>query len=162
MLAVEYSDSPIGLLRIVAEGACLKRLDFVHEREEESSPSVYTNEVANQLTEYFAGTRQRFELKLSPDGTEFQQQVWARLREIPYAELISYKDLAIMLGDVNKIRAVGTANGANPIPVIIPCHRVIGSNHKLVGYSGGLHIKRWLINHENAGLKGSLFGRIED
>jgi methylated-DNA-[protein]-cysteine S-methyltransferase len=103
---------------------------------------------AEQLDAWFAGRSQSFDLPLAPRGTEFQQSVWSALREIPYAETTSYGELARLLGRPNASRAVGAANGANPIPIVIPCHRVIGSNRSLTGFGGGLPVKRWLLDHE--------------
>ncbi len=104
--------------------------------------------VTEQLDEYFQGDRINFSLPLSPDGTEFQQQVWQALLEIPYGHTTSYGDIAKMINRPTAARAVGTANGANPIPIIIPCHRVIGSTGKLTGFGGGISTKKWLLAHE--------------
>ena len=106
--------------------------------------------IFNQLKEYFACTRKKFELPLDIDGTDFQKKVWDELKKIPYGKTISYKTLAENLGDVKSIRAVGKANGQNPIAIIIPCHRVIGSDGKLTGYAGGLKIKQKLLHLEGA------------
>ena len=113
------------------------------------------DDVRGQLAEYFAGDRTAFDLPLHPTGTAFQQRVWAALREIPYGETRSYGVQASAIGaPVSASRAVGTANGQNPISIIVPCHRVIGANGALVGYGGGLPAKRWLLGHEaqHAGL----------
>ena len=106
--------------------------------------------VFNQLKEYFAGTRKVFDVPLDVVGTEFQKRVWTELRKIPYGKTISYKTLSEKLGDVKAIRAVGKANGQNPIAIIIPCHRVIGSDGRLTGYAGGLDIKEKLLHLEGA------------
>ena len=103
-----------------------------------------------QLDEYFNGTRKYFDLPLTPEGTPFQKQVWEALQEIPYGKTISYSQLAIQLGNLKTIRAVGLANGQNPIAIIIPCHRVIGKDGSQVGYGGGLENKVWLLRHEGA------------
>jgi len=103
-----------------------------------------------QLTEYFAGSRTTFELPLDPSGTEFQRRVWDALRSIPYGVTTSYGVLARRLGDVRATRAVGAANGQNPIPIVIPCHRVVGAKGELTGFGGGLDRKRWLLAHEGA------------
>lgn len=103
---------------------------------------------AAQLAEYFAGERQAFDLPLGPLGTSFQQRVWRALTRIPYGETRSYGELARSIGRPAASRAVGAANGRNPIPIIVPCHRVIGANGDLTGYGGGLPIKRWLLDHE--------------
>ena len=105
-------------------------------------------ECVKQLKEYFEGNRRSFDLKINPLGTEFQKKVWYKLLEIPYAEVISYLELSKRLGNVKAIRAVGHANGQNRINIIIPCHRVIGSDSRLVGYGGGLWRKEWLLRHE--------------
>ncbi len=104
--------------------------------------------VREQLDAYFAGELEAFDLPLALHGTPFQQRVWAELARIPFAATISYKELALRLGDLKLIRAVGTANGRNPISIVIPCHRVIGADGTLVGYGGGLERKRWLLDHE--------------
>ena len=103
-----------------------------------------------QLDEYFAGRRTRFELPLSPLGTPFQRRVWAALAEIPYGRTISYLELARSVGDERAVRAVGGANGKNPLPIVLPCHRVIGADGSLTGFGGGIERKRWLLEHEGA------------
>ena len=110
-------------------------------------------EAARQLMEYFEGRRTEFDLRLDPSGTAFQHGVWARLREIPYGQTISYGELARRIGNPNASRAVGAANGANPIPIVVPCHRVIGSNGKLTGFGGGLPVKAFLLRLEGATFK---------
>lgn len=110
-----------------------------------------------QLKEYFEGTREQFSLKLIPEGTEFQKRVWNELQNIPFGKTISYLDLAKKLGDAKSIRAAAGANGKNPIWIIIPCHRVIGSDGSLTGYAGGLHRKKWLLEHESPYKQQSLF-----
>jgi methylated-DNA-[protein]-cysteine S-methyltransferase len=101
-----------------------------------------------QLGEYFAGQRTGFDLPLDPEGTAFQHEAWLALTKIPFGETITYGEQAVMLGDRNKSRAVGAANGKNPIPIVVPCHRVVGSNGHLTGFAGGLNIKAWLLDHE--------------
>jgi len=103
-----------------------------------------------QLTEYFAGARTTFDLSLEPGGTQFQRRVWDVLRTIPYGTTTSYGEIARRLGDGHATRAVGAANGQNPIPIVVPCHRVIGSRGELTGFGGGLERKRWLLEHEGA------------
>jgi len=110
-----------------------------------------------QLQDYFEGKREQFDLKLNPQGTDFQQTVWKQLQTIPYGKSMSYLELSKQLGDVKAIRAVANANGKNPIWIIIPCHRVIGSDGSLTGYAGGLARKQWLLNHENPYKQQSLF-----
>jgi methylated-DNA-[protein]-cysteine S-methyltransferase len=104
--------------------------------------------ITAQIDEYFAGERETFDLELAPHGTDFQLRVWEQLEKIPYGETISYSELATALGDPKLVRAVGLANGRNPISIIIPCHRVIGADGSLVGYGGGLERKQWLLEHE--------------
>lgn len=111
----------------------------------------------DQIEQYFKGTRKEFELKLNPEGTEFQKRVWDELIKIPFGKTISYLDLSKKLGDTKAIRAVASANGKNPIWIIIPCHRVIGTDGSLTGYAGGLHRKKWLLDHENPYKQQSLF-----
>jgi methylated-DNA-[protein]-cysteine S-methyltransferase len=108
-------------------------------------PTADTLRVIDQLADYFSGKRKEFDLELAPRGTAFQLAVWNALREIPYGDTISYAELARRIGKPSAVRAVGAANGANPIPVIIPCHRVIGSNGTLTGYGGGIERKQWLL-----------------
>jgi methylated-DNA-[protein]-cysteine S-methyltransferase len=114
------------------------------------SDDPYLFGVFNQLKEYFAGTRKEFEIPLDVEGTEFQKKVWQELQKIPYGKTISYKTLSEKLGDVKSIRAVGKANGQNPIAIVIPCHRVIGADGSLIGYAGGLALKEKLLHLEGA------------
>lgn len=111
----------------------------------------------DQLVEYFDRKRTQFSLTLNPDGTAFQNKMWQQLLEIPYGKTRSYQEIAHQLGDPKVIRAAATANGKNPIAIIIPCHRVIGSDGSLTGYAGGLHRKKWLLDHENPFRQGELF-----
>ncbi|TDN87355.1 methylated-DNA-[protein]-cysteine S-methyltransferase [Salegentibacter sp. 24] len=112
---------------------------------------------AEQLESYFKGNLEKFDLKLKPEGTDFQQKVWKAISAIPFGKTCSYLELSRKLGDEKAIRAVASANGKNPIWVIIPCHRVIGSDGTLTGYAGGIHRKQWLLNHENNISQLSLF-----
>ena len=114
-------------------------------------------EAAIQLEEYFKGERREFTFKLNPKGTSFQKRVWEELLRIPYGKTISYLELSKKLGDVKAIRAVASANGKNPLWIVVPCHRVIGSDGSLTGYAGGLHRKKWLLNHESAARQETLF-----
>lgn len=110
-----------------------------------------------QLKEYFEGSRREFQLAINPEGTDFQKRVWTALREIPYGKTCSYLELSKTLGDVKAIRAIASANSKNPLWIIIPCHRVIGSDGSLTGYAGGLHRKKWLLDHESPLKQQSLF-----
>lgn len=112
---------------------------------------------AQQLTEYFEGNRNTFDFPLNPQGTDFQKKVWKALLEIPFGKTTSYQELSIKLGDVKAIRAVASANGKNPLWVVVPCHRVIGSDGSLTGYAGGLWRKKWLLEHETPPIQQSLF-----
>lgn len=148
-------DSPIGPLRLIGNGPALTGVFLSPHKygpeewpENEHGTDPVLLEAARQLGAYFEGTLTEFQLPLEPDGTEFQRAVWHALQEIPYGGTRSYVDLARRLGDAKKTRAVGLANGRNPISIIIPCHRVIGANGSLVGYGGGLERKRWLLHHE--------------
>lgn len=114
-------------------------------------------EAADQITEYFEGKRQTFSLALAPEGSPFQKKVWTALQDIPYGKTTSYMDLSRQLGDPKAIRAVAAANGKNPLWIIIPCHRVIGSDGSLTGYAGGLWRKKWLLEHEQPAKQQSLF-----
>jgi methylated-DNA-[protein]-cysteine S-methyltransferase len=111
--------------------------------------------VARQLAEYFAGTRREFDLELQPEGTPFQLKAWRALRSIPFGETRSYQQQATAIGKPTAMRAVGAANGKNPLPIVVPCHRVIGKDGSLVGFGGGLSCKRWLLAHEAAVLAGT-------
>jgi len=152
-------DSPLGPLRLVADpaagaltGLYLPRqaLPNAHELTAvapAAAPPVLAR-VAAQLAEYFAGTRHEFDVPLAPRGTEFQRRVWRELVAIPYGETSTYGELALALGRPGASRAVGAANGRNPISILVPCHRVIGLTGELTGYAGGLDAKRWLLDHE--------------
>jgi methylated-DNA-[protein]-cysteine S-methyltransferase len=146
-------DTPIGTLRLVSNGAALVGIEF------EGQYSVDTGHAtsdavlaacAAQLADYFAAQRRHFELPLAAQGTPFQQSVWKALSHIPYGELRSYRDIARTIGNPAAVRAVGAANGRNPLPIVVPCHRVIGSNGSLTGFAGGLEIKRFLLQLESA------------
>jgi methylated-DNA-[protein]-cysteine S-methyltransferase len=143
-------DSPIGDLLLTGEDGALTGLHFspfaIDPRWHHDPDAL--GEAAAQLGQYFAGERTGFDLELSPHGTEFQQRVWAMLREIPFGETTTYGTLADRLGNPRTVRAVGLANGRNPIAVIIPCHRVIGADGSLVGFGGGLERKRALLDLE--------------
>lgn len=114
-------------------------------------------ECTHQLNEYFNDGRTSFSFKLNPKGTDFQKRVWDSLLKIPYGKTVSYLNLSKQLGDVKAIRAVANANGKNPLWIVVPCHRVIGSDGSLTGYAGGLHRKKWLLDHENPVKQQSLF-----
>lgn len=156
--------SPIGTLTLVGTHRALERIDFPTSENREPIGEDWVRDEApfaeaiRQLTEYFDGKRQSFDLPLDPAGTDFQQEVWQALLEIPYGETRSYGGLAGAIGRPKAVRAVGAANGRNPIPIVIPCHRVIGADGSLTGFGGGLEIKRRLLDLEmGSGLIGNLF-----
>jgi methylated-DNA-[protein]-cysteine S-methyltransferase len=154
-LHTAYYSSPIGLIEITGNEDGIASLYFVDEKTH-SSLKVHLSlkECILQLEEYFKGLRKEFGLKLNPKGTDFQKRVWEKLSTLPYGRTVSYLDISRMLGDANATRAVGNANGSNPISIIVPCHRVIGVSGKLVGYGGGLWRKEWLLNHEMGAVVG--------
>lgn len=152
-MATRWMNSPIGGLRLHSSAGLLTAIDFGAEPRGQRASDSLLDMVENQLAEYFSGTRTDFDLPLANDGTQFQQKVWGELRRIPYGETASYGDIARRLGYEPVVsRAVGAANGANPIPIIVPCHRVIGSNGTLTGYAGGLERKITLLDLELPGL----------
>ncbi len=155
-LHIAYYVSPIGIIEITGNEEGISTIYFI---EEQKKPSEKVHESLRectyQLEEYFTGIRKEFGLKLNPQGSEFQQKVWAKLLEVPFGRTNSYLDISRKLGDANATRAVGNANGSNPLSIIVPCHRVIGSSGKLTGYSGGVWRKEWLLNHE----KSIVFGK---
>ncbi len=143
--------TPVGTLKIIVSEEGLYAILWEHEFFEHISCSrnhPIIVETMRQLDEYFRGTRIGFDLPLAPKGTSFQMQVWQELQKIPYGQTISYGEQAARVGDKKKARAVGMANGQNPISIVIPCHRVIGSNGHLTGFGGGLDNKAWLLKHE--------------
>ena len=150
------TDSPIGPLTLVARNGVLTGLfmDDQRHRPDDGRFGAQTAEgfgaIEDQLAAYFAGERTDFDVPLAMEGTDFQRRVWAALREIPYGETISYGELARRVGNPKASRAVGLANGRNPIGVIVPCHRVVGATGSLTGYGGGIERKRWLLDHERA------------
>lgn len=143
--------TPMGRITLASDGASITRLVFgATELEGAQTPTALTNEAANQVQEYLAGKRETFDLPLDPAGTSFQKQVWEALRSIPYGQTRTYQQVAQMIGNPNAMRAVGGANNKNPLPILIPCHRVVGANGDLVGYAAGLKIKRFLLDLEQA------------
>jgi len=164
-MTTHYSSmsSPVGELTFTGTRNGLTGVWFDTDRHQHDRSSWQRDDalfaaVRHQLEEYFAGTRQVFELKLAAHGTAFQQQVWAALCTIPYGETRSYGEQARSIHNEKAVRAVGLANGKNPIGIIVPCHRVIGANGSLTGYAGGLDRKRWLLAHEARGRSQPLFG----
>lgn len=141
-------ESPAGWLTIVSDGKAVTGISFGRPEQPVTEENGLNREVIRQLKEYFAGKRREFSLPLSPAGTEFQKKVWSALQEIPYGETRTYKEIAGRCGNEKACRAVGMANHVNPIGIVIPCHRVVGSSGKMVGYAGGLDKKQYLLELE--------------
>lgn len=162
-LIYSYLDSPIGPLLLAGTRRALKIVGFSSGHKARGASPAWDRydepfrRVKRELTEYFAGERKRFDVAIEPQGTPFQRQVWAALVEIPYGETRSYREVAEAIGNPKAVRAVGAANGANPLPIIVPCHRVIGSDGGLTGFGGGLDTKRYLLDLELS--HSGLFGR---
>ena len=151
-------NTPIGIAKINGNTDGISSISVLNS--ETSITTIIPEELEDcvyQLQEYFNGSRQNFNLKLNPQGTPFQNRVWAELLNIPFGKTISYLELSKRLGDVKAIRAAASANGKNPLWIIVPCHRVIGSDGSLTGYAGGLGRKQWLLNHESPNKQQSLF-----
>lgn len=150
--------SPLGFTKIIGDEDGVASISILNSDEKTTDIiPVELEDCVHQLNEYFEGKRMKFDLQLNPEGTEFQKKVWNQLQTIPYGKTISYFQLSQQLGDVKAIRAVANANGRNPVWIVIPCHRVIGSDGSLTGYAGGLHRKKWLLEHENPYKQQSLF-----
>jgi len=147
-------DSPIGELLLTGDSVSVTGIWMQSHRSEWQRTRTWQRDdrafadTRAQLTEYFAGERSTFELSLAPEGTPFQRKVWNALCQIPYGETISYGELARRIGQPSAARAVGLANGSNPLPIVVPCHRVIGADGSLTGFGGGIERKRWLLAHE--------------
>ncbi len=157
MIFVRYCDSPLGKLTLLSDGEAITGLYYDRPLAPASEqPPPVLLDAERQLAEYFGHWRQSFDLPLRPAGTPFQQSVWQALLNIPYGETISYAALARQLGKEKAVRAVGHANGQNPISILIPCHRVIGSDGKLTGYGGGIWRKQYLLKHEKPAAKSLL------
>lgn len=155
---IAYIKTPLGVAKIVGDAEGVSAITVLNSDEpltdvipESLEDTVY------QLNEYFEGARTEFNLTLNPVGTEFQKKVWAALQNIPYGKSKSYLELAKALGDPNATRAAASANARNPLWIVVPCHRVIGTDGSLTGYAGGLHRKQWLLNHESPVKQQSLF-----
>ena len=152
-----FINSPLGITKIVGDENGISEISVLSEGEvSKTIPKVLKVAVA-QLKEYFEGKRIDFDFKLNPKGTDFQQKVWQELLNIPFGKTMSYLDLSKKLGDVKAIRAVASANGKNPLWIVIPCHRVIGKDGSLTGYAGELWRKKWLLEDENPTIQQSLF-----
>ncbi len=152
IITYAYYDSPVGVLKIGGTEQYITEISFAAKETEpahnntESTPLLHA--CTEQLIEYFLGTRQVFDIPYHQSGTEFQEKVWAKLAEINYGNTYSYSDIAKKLGDPKVIRAAASANGKNKLMILVPCHRVIGADRSLVGYAGGMAVKKWLLQHE--------------
>lgn len=147
---VEYLESKFGTLEVCAGQQGITSIGFVQEKCKTTNKCFNTQQAISQLDEYFAGNRVQFDLNLNATGTEFQQQVWQQLMTIPYGKTCSYADIANAINNPKSVRAVGAANGRNPLTIVVPCHRVIGSNGKLTGYAWGTSIKAGLLELEQS------------
>ncbi|PZO29307.1 MAG: cysteine methyltransferase [Flavobacteriaceae bacterium] len=152
-----FINSPLGITKIVGDENGIAEIAILSEGNLSKTIPLELQEAVAQLSDYFDGKRQDFNLKLNPKGTDFQQKVWQELLQIPFGKTISYLDLSKKLGDVKAIRAVASANGKNPLWIVVPCHRVIGTDGSLTGYAGGLWRKKWLLEHEKPSIQQSLF-----
>lgn len=150
---VHIYHSPIGAIKLVASDYCILQLTFIDHPElmsnatDQPMPAVM-HQCIDELIEYFAGKRRSFTVAIDQDGTEFQQKVWKELYELPFGKTLSYGDLAKKMGDPNLVRAAASANAKNKVAILIPCHRIIGSDRSLVGYAWGKTRKKWLLQHE--------------
>ena len=152
-----FIESPLGITKIVGDENGISVISILSEGDITNKIPKNLQECVSQLHEYFAGQRNNFDFKLNPQGTDFQQKVWQELLNIPFGKTMSYLDLSKKLGDVKAIRAVASANGRNPLWIVVPCHRVIGTDGSLTGYAGGLWRKKWLLEHESPSKQQSLF-----
>lgn len=151
-------NSPLGFTKIAGDADGISSVTVLNSEEKITDIiPVILEDCVIQLNEYFEGSRKQFDLKLNPQGTDFQKNIWKHLEDIPYGKTTTYLELSKEYGDVKAIRAVANANGKNPLWIIVPCHRVIGSDGSLTGYAGGLHRKQWLLEHESPYKQQSLF-----
>jgi len=152
-----YIQTPLGIAEITGDENGISVISIADDGKISEIIPTVLQEAVTQLQEYFEEKRTHFNFKINPKGTEFQQKVWQALLEIPFGKTCSYMDLSKKLGDVKAIRAVASANGKNPLWIVVPCHRVIGTDGSLTGYAGGLWRKKWLLEHENPTNQQSLF-----
>ncbi len=145
---IDFMDTPLGILKIQASQNGVTHVIFCEEKVDAVTTNRITEKCKKQLTEYFSGVRITFDLPLEASGTAFQKKIWDALLTIKAGKTASYLDIAVMISNPKAVRAVGAANGKNPIGIIVPCHRVIGSDGTLTGYAGGLDRKAWLLKHE--------------
>lgn len=157
-MAEVHIDTPLGIAKVIGDAFGISSIEVTDavSFEKKDIPTVLAEAVV-QLQEYFSGTRTQFDMLLNPKGTLFQKKVWKALQDIPYGKTQSYLQLSKTLGDAKAVRAVAAANGKNPLWIVVPCHRVIGSDGSLTGYAGGLGRKRWLLAHESPAKQQTLF-----
>ena len=156
-LVLAHIQTPLGIATIKGDENGIAAIAIADEGVVSAVIPSVLQDAVTQLQDYFDGQRTHFDFKMNPKGTEFQQKVWKGLCKIPFGKTMSYLELAKQLGDVKAIRAVASANGKNPLWIVVPCHRVIGTDGSLTGYAGGLWRKKWLLEHENPSAQQSLF-----
>ena len=156
-MEIVFITTPLGIAKIIGDEHGISEISILKEGELTIKIPQVLQECVTQLQQYFHGKRTQFDFKINPKGTDFQQKVWQELLNIPFGKTISYLDLSKKLGDPKAIRAAATANGKNPLWIVIPCHRVIGTDGSLTGYAGGLWRKKWLLEHENPSKQQTLF-----
>ncbi|MEC7769577.1 MAG: methylated-DNA--[protein]-cysteine S-methyltransferase [Bacteroidota bacterium] len=156
-MEVAYIQTPIGTAKLEGDVHGLSSVSVLDNKKTSGTIPDDLKDAVRQFQEYFKGDRTVFNLELNPTGTDFQKKVWDALLKIPFGKTISYLELSKQLGDVKAIRAVASANGKNPLWIVVPCHRVIGTNGDLTGYAGGLHRKKWLLEHESPAKQTTLF-----
>jgi methylated-DNA-[protein]-cysteine S-methyltransferase len=154
---IAYFKTPLGIAKIEGDVNGVSVISILEEGDTSNEIPLVLQEAVSQLSDYFEGKRTNFDFKMNPKGTDFQKKVWSALLEIPYGKTRTYLEQSKILGDVKAIRAVASANGKNPLWIVVPCHRVIGTDGSLTGYAGGLWRKKWLLEHENPTTQQSLF-----
>ena len=159
MVETVFLETPLGIASIAGDEDGVTKISILEDGKEKISSEIpnVLKEAVIQLQDYFKGNRDNFDIKINPLGTEFQKKVWKELSKIPFGKTVSYLDIAKQLGDPKCIRAAASANGKNPLWIVVPCHRVIGSDGSLTGYAGGLWRKKWLLDHESPVKQQSLF-----
>lgn len=150
-LYYDHYNTPLGMMEVCATATAVRSIHFVDQTQNVSANTL-TDQAKQQMLEYFAGDRETFDLAMEPEGTQFQKQVWKALSSIDYGKTCSYSDIANIIKNPKAVRAVGAANGKNPMTIVVPCHRIIGANGSLTGYASGVERKAWLLNHEAPGL----------
>ncbi|WP_343911967.1 methylated-DNA--[protein]-cysteine S-methyltransferase [Aquimarina litoralis] len=158
-MTTAFIETPLGIASITGDEEGISEISITNNTEEEHTNIIpeTLKEAVTQLQDYFEGKRDHFDVKLNPSGTDFQKKVWKELTKIPFGKTVTYLDIAKNLGDPKCIRAAASANGKNPLWIVIPCHRVIGSDGSLTGYAGGLWRKKWLLDHESPIKQQTLF-----